>query len=265
MSQTEQVEAPVLDVAALAVHRTVRVNLLPKEIEQGRRLRRTQVALAGGLILVVAAAAGVYALQVKDRQDAATDLAVVKAEGTKLQAEQEKYADVPRTIGAIDAAEAARQTALTNDVEWYRTMTNLSLTTPSNVWLTNLTLTVGSGPDGSAPTTAAPSGGATGGTTGGSTSGATTATSGTTTTSGTTAGSATAAGVGTVSVEGYAIDHSDVATWLDTLGKQPGMTGAYFTTSEDETLGTDKVVVKYQSTAVVTTKALSHRYDRKQG
>jgi Tfp pilus assembly protein PilN len=262
MSQTEQVQAPVLDVAALAAHRTVRVNLLPKEIEHGRRLRRTQVALAGGLILVVAAAAGVYALQVKDRQDATQDLAVVKAEGTKLLAEQEKYADVPRTIAAIDAAEGARQTALTNDVEWYRTMTNLSLTTPSNVWLTNLTLTVGSGQDGSASTTSAPSAAATGGTASGST---TTGATGTTAPSGTSTGSAAATGVGTVSVEGYAVDHSDVATWLDTLGKQPGMAGAYFTTSQDETLGTDKVVVKYQSTAVVTAKALSHRYDRKQG
>jgi Tfp pilus assembly protein PilN len=259
MSQTEQVEAPVLGVAALAVHRTVRVNLLPKEIEQGRRLRRTQVALAGGLILVVAASAGVYGLQVKDRHAAADDLAVVKAEGQKLQTEQDKYADVPRTIAAIDAAEVARQTALTNDVEWYRSLTDLSLTMPSNVWFTNLTLTVGAGPDSSTSTTPAPSGGATAGTAApGTTAGGTAA-------PGTTSASASSAGVGTVSVEGYAIDHSDVATWLDTLAKQPGMTGAYFTTSEDEALGAGEVVVKYQSTAVVTEKALSHRYDRKQG
>jgi Tfp pilus assembly protein PilN len=255
MSQTEQVQAPVLDVAALAAHRTVRVNLLPKEIEHGRRLRRTQVALAGGLILVVAAAAGVYALQVKDRQDATQDLAVVKAEGTKLLAEQEKYADVPRTIAAIDAAEGARQTALANDVEWYRTMTNLSLTTPGNVWFTNLTLTAGAGQGESAAPAAG--GGASGSTTSGSTAGGTTAGAGSTT-------GPAAAGVGTVSIEGYAKDHPDVATWLDTLAKQPGMTGTYFTTSEDQAIN-DAVVVKYQSTAVLTEKALSHRYDRKQG
>jgi Tfp pilus assembly protein PilN len=244
MSQTEQVEAPVLDVAALAVHRTVRVNLLPKEVEQGRRLRRTQVALAGGLILVVVAVAGVYLLQVKDRQGAAEDLAVVKAETTRLQAAQAKFADVPLTIAAIDAAETARQTAMANDVEWYRTMTNLSLTLPTNVWFTNLTLTVGAGSGDSAPA-AAPGAAPTGGTAAAP-------------------GAAPRPGAGLVSIEGYASDHPDVATWLDTLAKQPGMTGAYFTTSEEELIG-EKAVVKYQSTAVLTDKALSHRYDRKQG
>jgi Tfp pilus assembly protein PilN len=234
MSQVEQTRSLSLDTAPVAGLRTARVNLLPPEIEQARRLRHTQAGLAAGLAAVALVAGGVYALQVHQTNQAADDLAATKAQTTKLQDEQAQYADVPRTIAAIDAAETARSTAMAKDVEWFRTLNNFALTLPTNVWFTGLTLSV----SGAAPTAATAS-----------------ATP--------TAGAATGP-VGIVTVQGTAFDHPDVATWLDVLARQPGMADAYFSSSARAKIG-KKNVVTFTSTADITADALSHRYDRKQG
>jgi len=232
--------APVL----LSTFRPARVNLLPAEIEQARRLRSTQRALAGGLLGVVAFLGAGYGYEVHARHGAEQELAAAKEQTTVLQREQDKYADVPRTVAAIDAAETARQTAMASDVDWSRNLTDFSLTMPEDVWFSNLTLSVRSGTAaaaGAAASTPATSGAASGA-----------------------ASAANASGIGSVTVEGNARRHQDVATWLDTLGRRPGMTSPYFTSAQKERLGT-KTIVKFSSTATLTADALSHRYDRKQG
>lgn len=230
--------------AVVGTFRTARVNLLPPEIEQARRLRRTQGALAGGLLGVVALLGTGYAYEVHARHGAEQELAIAQAQTQVLQREQDKYADVPRTVAAIDTAETARETAMATDVEWARTLTDFSLTLPKDVWFSDLTLSLrgtGASTPGTAASSAAPAPGVTGGST-----------------------ATGAAGIGTVTVEGNARRHRDVATWLDTLGRRPGMTSPYFTSSQQEKVGT-KTVVKFSSTATLTADALSHRYDRKQG
>jgi Tfp pilus assembly protein PilN len=213
--------------------RMPRVNLLPPEILQAHRLRRTKAGLAAGLVVVIGAIGGAYVTQVNAKNTAQDHLTAEQATGARLQAEQAKYADVPRTIAAIDKAETMRETAMANDVEWYRSLTNVSVTLPSKVWLTSLTFTVGAGTGGAA----APA---------------------------TPAGTPIAGGVGTVTAVGTAMDHPDVATWLDVLARQPGMSDAYFSSSKKKDVGA-KTVVDFSSTATVTDEALSHRYDRKQG
>jgi Tfp pilus assembly protein PilN len=106
------------------------------------------------------------------------------------------------------------------------------VTLPSKVWLTSLTLQVNGTTGGPAATPA-----------------------GTTPLNGS---------VGTVTAVGTAMDHPDVATWLDVLGHQPGLSDAYFSSSKKKEIGA-KTVVDFSSTANVTEEALSHRYDRKQG
>jgi len=118
--------------------RVARVNLLPPEIEDARRLRRTQGMLAGGLFAVVALLGAGYAYEVHDRHGAERELADVQAQSRQLQAEQAKYADVPKTVAAIDAAELARETAMADDVEWARTLTDFSLSLPPRVRFTSL-------------------------------------------------------------------------------------------------------------------------------
>src|SRR3954451_20788693 len=112
MSQTEQIQSTGLDIASTSRLRYARVNLLPPEIGEARRLKKTQAALAGGLALVVVAMGAVYLVQVQDKQRAEDELAASKAETVRLQAEQAKYSDVPKTITAIDAAVDARSAAM---------------------------------------------------------------------------------------------------------------------------------------------------------
>jgi Tfp pilus assembly protein PilN len=233
MSQATEAVGQVQQTAPVLAVRTARVNLLPPEIERARRLRRTQSGLAVGLVAVAVCLGGVYALQVQAKNQAAEDLAVKKAETVRLQAEQAKYADIPRTIAAIDAAQSARATALANDVEWFRQLNNFALTIPSNVWLTGLTMGLAPAPAAAATTTGA-------------------------------AAVPVPANVGVLTVQGVAMTHPDVATWLDVLAKQPGMADAYFSNSTKAKIG-KKAVVNFSSTATVTNEALSHRFDGKEG
>ncbi len=244
MSLAEQTQVVGAGTTSTHALRAARVNLLPPEIEQARSLKRTQAGLAVGLAAVVVAVGGVYALQVSAKNDAADELAATKAKTVTLQREQAKYADVPLTIAAIDAAETARSTAMANDVEWYRTLNTFALTLPTNVWFTGVTLALNTGGAAPATGTATTTAPATG-----------------------TAGSATPAsgnGIGVLTVNGSALSHPDVATWLDAVSRQPGMADAYFTNSTRAKVGS-KYIVNFVSTATITDEALSHRYDRKQG
>ncbi len=209
--------------------RVPRVNLMPPEITAGRAFRRTQKALAAGVCAVVLAAGGVYALQVRDANTAAEELATERATGAVLLAEQAKYAEVPRVLATIDAAETARQSAMGQDVEWYRYLSALSLSTPSHVWLTSLDMSLSTG------VAAAP----------------------------VATGVAPAApAVATLSFQATGLEHPDVATWLDALTKQPAVTDPTFTAATKGRLGTHDIVT-FGSTAGLDQAALSHRFDRK--
>ena len=63
---------------------------------------------------------------------------VAQARAAQLQAQQAKYAEVPRLTGLIDTATTARQTAMAQDVLWYGFLSDLSLTTPKGVSLLTL-------------------------------------------------------------------------------------------------------------------------------
>ena len=204
------------------------VNLLPPEIIAARAFRRTQKYLAGAIALVVLVIVGAYLMQVHDRNQAASELAASQATGQSLKKEQDKYADVPRVYQAIDDAQTARQTAMSQDVEWFRYLTDFSLTMPANVWLTSLDMSLAGAAPGSAPA------------------------------------AGVTPGVATMTFAGTAYNHPDVASWLVTLAKEPAVTDAYFSSSTKAKIGT-RNVVNFSSTANVTSAALSHRFDRKAG
>lgn len=211
-----------------------RVDLLPPEIAQARRLRRTQRLLAGGLVGVVAACAGGYLLAVRSADDAAADLAVAQARTAELQAEQAQYAEVPLVLSQVEAAESARELAMGTDVLWYRYLNDIALTYPTDVWLENITASV-AGPGGLAGTAPVPVAGD---------------------------NPLAAPGVGTITFTGKARQHSDVATWLDVLDGTGGFSDAAFSdSSRTEVADTD--LVQFTSQVVLTESALSHRYDRK--
>lgn len=207
-----------------------RVNLLPPEIGAAHRLRKLQAGLGAGVgasVLVVGALVLAAAGQVADAQD---DLDASKARGTTLEAETNKYADVPAVYAAVDAKEAQLSLAMGKEIRWSYFLNDLSLITPGKVWLTNVTVTENVDP---AAVAAEPSGLAT-------------------------------PGIGTVTFAGKGSQHNDVAAWLRALADQKGLTDPYFSRSTEDAEGTTPSVT-FDSQAVITEDALSGRFTDKAG
>jgi Tfp pilus assembly protein PilN len=203
-----------------------RVNLLPPEIAAAQRLRVVQAGLGAGVLAAVVVVGGLFVVATGQQHSAQTDLDTAKATGTSLQAEQAKYADVPKVYAEVEARQAQLSQAMGQEIRWSYFLNDLSLRTPAKVWLTNVTVT--ENVDGATTAPAAPTGWGT-------------------------------PGIGTVTFQGKGFTHNDVASWLRALGQQPGLADPYFTQSVQEGEG-DQSSVNFNSQAVITDKALSGRY-----
>jgi Tfp pilus assembly protein PilN len=205
-----------------------RVNLLPPEIAEGRRMRRIQVGLGGAVLGAVGIVALLYVGATGSVSSAQSDLDAANARHSTLQAQTAKYRDVTAVYGQAAAAQAMLTQAMGQEVRYSQFLNDLSLTVPENIWLTNVTFA-------QTPPTAA-------------------------------AGAAAAAtpGIGTVTFSGIGFSHDDVAVWLESLAGQKGYTNPYFSSSTEALLGTRKTV-NFTSTATLTSDAYSGRYSKPAG
>jgi Tfp pilus assembly protein PilN len=211
-----------------------RVNLLPPEIEQARRFRHVQLALGAGVLGSLGVVAAVFVLASGQVGAAQDDLDGSKAQTTKLEAQSAEYSQVPLVYSQVEAARAQLELAMGKEIRWSFYLNDLSLKTPRNVWVTTMAVQSTD----AAAAAAAPAAGQT--------------------------ATYIQPGVASVSFEGYAIKHNDVATWLDSLAKQKGYDQPYFTDSTKELIGTTPVV-RFKSQVSVTDDALSKRYIKKAG
>ena len=208
------------------------VNLLPPEIEQERRFRRTQFGL-GAVVVASLGVVGVLFLAASSQVSSAQgDLADSKRETTKLEARAAEYSQVPLVYSQVEAARAQLELAMGKEIRWSFYLNDLSLKIPNNVWLTTMTVTANEAVSGAAPVAAG--------------------------------GGYLETGISAVTFDGHALKHNDVAAWLDSLAKQKGYTQPYFTESTKEEIGT-REVVKFRSQVTVTEDALSKRYVQKAG
>ena len=214
-----------------------RVNLLPPEIEEQRRFRKLQLGLGAGVVVALGAVGALTLLAIGQVGDAQDELEASKAQNTVLQAKANEYAEVPLVFAQVEAAEAQLSQAMGQEVRWSYFLNDLSLKTPSKVWLTKMTVTQNVDAASAAITAPVPA-----------------------------AGSSqwAEAGLGSVVFEGHAIAHNDVAAWLDALAKQKGLTQPYFTKSEAELIDEQRVMT-FDSQATITEDALSGRYTQKAG
>jgi Tfp pilus assembly protein PilN len=214
-----------------------RVNLLPPEIEEQRRFRKVQVGLGAGLAGAVAVVGALTLLANGAVGDAQSELDAANSRQTQLQSQKAALAEVPKVFAEVEDAKAQLGQAMSQEVRWSFFLNDLSLKAPSKMWLTSMTVT--QDVDGAAAAAANPT-----------VPGATT--------------EYLEKGLGSVTFEGYGINHNDVAAWLDALAKQKGLQQPYFTSSAKEEIG-DDVAVKFSSQATITEEALSKRYTEKAG
>ena len=202
-----------------------RVNLLPPEIQAGRRLRRIKAGLGAGVALTVGAVALGYVAAAGSVSDADGELAVAAAQASTLRAEAAKYSDVSAVYARAAAAEAMLTEAMGEEVRYSRFLSDLSLSIPEQVWLKSLTFSQSATPA---------------------------------------AVGSTEPGIGTVTVAGVGFNHDDVALWLESLAGQQGYTNPYFSSSTESLIGT-RTVVDFTSTATLTSEAFSREYTKPTG
>ena len=202
------------------------VNLLPPEIAEKRRARKLQVGMGAAVAVAVVGVAAGYVMAHSSVSQAKTDLADSQAETSRLQTQVAQYAGDETLRAQLAAEQGMLSGAMANEVQWSHYLNDLTLRIPDNVWVSNVTISTGSG-------------------TAGSPAGPT-------------------AGIGQISVAGTAFTHDDVAAWLDSLAKEKGYANPYFQNSAETFIGTRRFV-NFTSTAVVTSDALSGRYTRPAG
>ncbi|HET9657925.1 MAG TPA: PilN domain-containing protein [Kineosporiaceae bacterium] len=234
-AQTEQ-SAETVTVGRVDWAPVPRVNLLPPEILAARGFRKVKARLVMAVVVTLLVAAGgvVWAQsQVNSAQDA---LDATDSRTAVLHREEARYAQVPKVTSALAAAQAARATALAQDLLWYRLLNDVALAAPANVWLTSLNVTLNQ-----ATGTTTPGGAAAAG-----------------------ADVLTPAGLGKVTVTGTARSYPDVAAWLEAVTHVSGLDVSTLQTVT-RAGGSSGADLQFTTTVVISEKALSHRFDRKAG
>jgi Tfp pilus assembly protein PilN len=211
-----------------------RVNLLPPEIEEQRRFRKVQVGLIGGVVVAAGIVGALAVLANSQVNDAQSELDAAKSQEKALQVQVNSFAEVPLVYAQVEAAEAQLAQAMGQEIRWSYFLNDISLRTPGKVWLTSMSVT--QNVDAAAAAVAAP----------------------------TPADGVMTPGIGTVQFEGKGFTHNDVASWLDALAKQKGLTQPYFSSSTKEEIGNESAVT-FSSQATITEDALSKRYTEKAG
>jgi Tfp pilus assembly protein PilN len=227
--EVEGVEAPAVSRVEWAP--VARVNLLPKEIGERRRFRRVQQGLALVVVLTVCGAGAAVWWSQRQVSNAQTELETVQARTADLQKQRDSFAEVPRVTAQVNAAEVARETAMKNDVPWYRYMTDLKAAAPADVSFTSFTFNV----PGSAATAAAAQAAAAD-------------------------PLAPTNGVGAVTLDGISGEYPDIARWMLSLDEVAGLDVSTLANAQTKE---DRSAVVFSSGITVTDQALSHRYDRK--
>ena len=207
--------------------RLPRVNLLPPEIAERATFQRIQAGLGMAVLAAVGVVGLLYLSASHSVASAQGDLDTATSQASSLQQQSAKYADVTATYARAAAAQATLRTAMGGEIRYSQLLNDLSLTVPSNVWLSSLAYA-------STPpvaTTATPVAGA----------------------------PVASTGVGTLTATATAFSHDDVAVWLESVAGLKAYANPYFSTSTEGLLGTRKIVT-FSSTAVLTPAALSGRY-----
>ena len=228
-----------------------RVDLTPGVIAEEAKVRRGKLVLVGAAAVSVGVVGALYMMAGQEVAAAEERLDAANARSSVLAAQLAEYADVPKARAELAQAQIQQYVAMGGEVRWSFLLNDLALTMPRGAALTELKGTI----DGVAPVVQA-------------------------------AGAPAADGASTTSVlgkpaigrfdyTGEARAYSNVATFLDTLAKQKTLLDPYPGTvqeASDTETGTSTGSTStpgegyaFTASSSITDKALSHRYDIKDG
>lgn len=202
------------------------VNLLPPEVRAARGLRNLKRWLALVLVVVLVLCLGVFALAKLAKAGADHELTLAQAETQRLQTEEQKYAEVPRVLGALQSATTARSIGMATDISWSSYYAAVTAVLPANVSIDSLVVTT----QGTAANGAA-------------------------------ANPLQAASVGQIQFTGRSTTVPNTAAWLDALNGVPGFANAW---ASNATITQSQNKTTYYNVSVtvqVTSAAFTHRFD----
>jgi len=214
-----------------------RVDLLPPAIKEEAKVRTARLILSGSVAAAIVLTGGLYLMASSDVSSAQVSFDDATAKSAQLNSEVAKYAAVPLVYGQVDAAQATLQSAMAGDVRWSIVLNQLGVSIPAGVSLTGVTIAE-SASAGQPATSTAPG-------------------------KDQSLSDLGTPGIATIKWNGTATSYEAFATFLQSMSqvKVFGDVFAHTVAKQDPTSG----VVTFETTAVVTDKALSHRYDAKAG
>lgn len=205
------------------------VNLLPPEVRAARGLRSLKRWLAMALVVVLVLCAAVFALAKFAKVAADDELSTAQAETQRLQTEQQKYAEVPRVLGALQNATAARALGMSTDVSWASYYAAVTAVLPTDVSIDSLAMTSQSASGTAATATAA--------------------------------NPLQAASVAQIQFIGRSTTVPNTAAWLDALNGVPGFADAWASSATITQSQNKTTYYNVTVTVQVTSIAYTHRFD----
>lgn len=205
------------------------VNLLPPEIRQARALQPFKRWFVISAVLALVVVAGAYVLGTIARSNAQAELDAANEETTRLLAEQQKYAEVPKVTSAIENALRARRAGMSTEVLWADYLSAIQAVIPEGVSIQTLTV------DPVRPSAQDP---------------------------------LETPALARVTFTTLALTPPDVTEWMRNVDAIPGFSDARVTsvtvrggTPEGDEDAPDEQYFEATTTALVTVDALSHRFD----
>lgn len=118
---------------------SVKVNLLPRELEEIERGKRVTRLTIVGVLAFVAVLGGVYAFQYSEVRAAEDERDRAAAEVAQLEAELESLAEFRELKDRYDARRELLSVAMAPEISWARILNDFSLAFPSDASMLTLT------------------------------------------------------------------------------------------------------------------------------
>lgn len=202
-----------------------RINLLPPEIGERRRVSRQRAGLVFAGLAVIGLLVAVWVMRQAQLNTQKDRLADTQARVQTLEAKRnslKEFADLEQTVITKEKTLAS---VMAGDVHWSRILTELSMVIPEESWLTNFTGAAGAPATGAATSAAAQA----------------------------------SASLGTLNFTAVTFEFPDVAKWIIRLQGMKSLQNIWVPSAAKGELGS-RTIVNFTSTADLSTSAASGRY-----